>query len=154
MEDVLVNSCQRVYDTLGFGLGELVYEKALIIELRSRGIKCENEIDIRLDYIDMNNESHFLTSLRIDIIIKPDIILELKTVETEMKRNSKPYYQVKRYEKLMNAKQCYLINFGKKGLEIYECSGKLFENKIKTDNIPKRTILKIDINNYKENENN
>ena len=127
MDRVILDACKRVYDRLGFGLMELTYEKALKIELESRSIKCENEIYVNLDYEDINGEKYFLTALRIDILIKPDIVLELKTVKSVLKKDDKEYYQILRYEKLLNARDSYLINFGMKDLEVYKCTGGLFE---------------------------
>lgn len=123
IQEKIVESCKRVYNQLGYGLMELNYEKALVIDLKSIGIKCDNEIYVNLDYQDINGEKHFLTSLRIDILIKPDIVIELKTVKSILKKDDKEYYQVKRYEKLLNARESYLVNFGIKGLEIYQCTG-------------------------------
>ena len=124
-QNVLLESCQKIYDDLGYGLAELVYEKALKIELTSRGIKCENELYVNLHYTASDNEEYFLTSLRIDIIVYLNgrkIILELKTVKSELKEDDKEYYQAKRYERLLNADNSYLINFGKR-LEVYNLGG-------------------------------
>ena len=133
-QEILLESCQRVYDDLGYGLAELVYEKALKLELISRGIRCENELYVNLDYTTSNNEKYFLTALRIDIIVymgrnnRHKIILELKTVKSELKQDDKEYYQAKRYERLTNADNSYLINFGKR-LEVYNLGGE-FQNLI------------------------
>ena len=128
IEEIIIKSCNRVYETLGFGLMETTYEKALKVELQSRYIPCDNEVYVNLDYQDINGEKHFLTSLRIDILIKkPRIILELKTIKGELKKKDKEYYQVKRYGKLMGIDNLYLVNFGLSKLEIYRCNGDEFE---------------------------
>ena len=125
-EQILLESCQRVYQQLGYGLAELVYEKALKLELKERGIKCENELYVNQTYLTSTNEEYFLTGLRIDIMVylnnNQKIILELKTVKSELKQDDKEYYQAKRYERLTNARNSYLINFGKR-LEVYNLSG-------------------------------
>lgn len=125
MDEVIISSCKRVYETLGFGLMEVSYEKALKMELRSRGYLSDNEVYVNVEYEDSNGEKHFITSLRIDILIKSPkrVVLELKTVQSVLKRISKEYNQVKRYEKLLKVDTSYLINFGLKGLEVYNTSG-------------------------------
>jgi GxxExxY protein len=124
MEKIILESSKKVYDQLGYGLMETTYEKALKLELTSRGVRCENEVYTNLYYEDSNNDEHFLTALRMDILIKePEIILELKTVKSVLKKDDKEYYQVLRYKKIMNIDKCYLINFGIKGLEVYNCEG-------------------------------
>lgn len=125
MDEVIISSCKRVYETLGFGLMEVSYEKALKMELRSRGYLSDNEVYVNVEYEDSSGEKHFITSLRIDILIKsPErVVLELKTVQSVLKRISKEYNQVKRYEKLLKVDTSYLINFGLKGLEVYNTSG-------------------------------
>ena len=133
-EQILLESCERVYEQLGYGLAELVYEKALKTELRIRGVKCENEVYINLPYTGSNNEEFFMTSLRMDIVVylgrnnRRKIILELKTVKSELKQDDKEYYQAKRYENLTGAENSYLINFGKR-LEVYNLGGE-FQNLI------------------------
>ena len=128
MESIIIESCKRVYEQLGFGLMELTYEKALKCELLSRNIKCENEYYVNMFYESSDNEKHFLTPLRIDILINnPKIVIELKTVKSVLKNEDKEFYQVTRYQGLVNAEQCYLVNFGIKGLEIYRCTGGEFE---------------------------
>ena len=132
-EQSLLESCQRVYQELGYGLSELVYEKALKTELTTRQIKCENEVYINLSYTASNNEEYFMTSLRMDIVAylnnNEKIILELKTVKSELKQDDKEYYQAKRYQRLTNANNSYLINFGKR-LEVYNLGNDEFINLI------------------------
>lgn len=133
LEEALVESCNKVYNVLGFGLMETTYEKALIYELRSRGVTCDNEVYINLDYEDNNGDSFILTSLRMDVVIyRPEkLVLELKTVKSLLKKDDKEYYQVKRYERLLgDTRGSYLINFGIKGLEIYRTTGEEYESLI------------------------
>lgn len=130
-EKKLIESCKRVYEQLGFGLMELTYEKGLKIELQSLGVKCDNEEYVNLYYEDRDNEKHFLTSLRMDIVVKkPSCVIELKTVKSVLKKDDKEYYQALRYQKITGVEKCYLVNFGIKGLEIYNCNDDDFKNLI------------------------
>ena len=74
-----------VYDNIGPGHNEKVYQKALICELMCRRFVIDSERHISVKYIDSLGKSHVLESERIDIYIhnndkynEGDIILELK----------------------------------------------------------------------------
>lgn len=70
----------EVYNTLGPGLLESVYEEALVFELQERGLKVERQMEVPIQY--KGNE--LKTALRLDLLIENRIIVELKSVE-EMK---------------------------------------------------------------------
>ena len=69
-----------VYNELGPGLLESVYEEALVFELKERGLKVERQVEVPIRY--KGNE--LKTPLRLDLLIENTIIVELKSVE-EMK---------------------------------------------------------------------
>lgn len=128
--DKLIEASKKVYEQLGYGLNELVYEKALQIELNSiDNFRCDNEIYTNLFY-EKGDDKYFLTSLRIDILVERPVkaIIELKTIKGTLKKDDKEYFQAKRYQKLMNTDECYLVNFGLKGLEVYDCNVEEFNN--------------------------
>ena len=66
-----------VYNALGPGLLESVYEEALCFELEQRGLKVERQKLIPLNY----KGNALKTDLRLDIIVEDRIIIELKSVE-------------------------------------------------------------------------
>ena len=121
----------KVYGDLGFGLNEIAYEKALSEELRDFGFHTQTEAHINEYYVTSSGRKIEVACLRIDILVDNDIILELKTIESNIQKldkktntlkkddlmNTKEYLQCKRYKKLMKIPTCYLINFGKKNLE-------------------------------------
>ena len=94
-----------VYNDLGPGLLESVYEEALCYELQQRGLKVERQTQVPIMY-----KGNFLkTDLRLDIMVEDTVIIELKSVE-----ELKPvfYKQTKTYLKLMNKHIGLLVNFG------------------------------------------
>ena len=94
----------EVYNTLGPGLLESVYEEALCYELANRGLRCERQKRVPLVY-----KGRELTSdLRLDILVEDQIIIELKAVE-DIKAVF--YKQLKTYLKLTNLKLGLLVNF-------------------------------------------
>jgi len=94
-----------VYNALGPGLMESVYEEALCFELTQKGLKVERQKQVPLFYKGVQLK----TDLRLDILVEDQIIIELKSVE-EMKPVF--YKQTKTYLKLMNKHLGLLVNFG------------------------------------------
>ena len=94
-----------VYNDLGPGLLESVYEEALSYELEQRGLKIERQKQVPVMY----KGNLLKTDLRLDILVEDMIIIELKSVE-----ELKPvfYKQTKTYLKLMDKHIGLLVNFG------------------------------------------
>ena len=93
-----------VYNTLGLGLLESVYEEALVYELLQRGLKVERQVEVPILY----KGQELKTALRLDLLIENTIIVELKSVE-EMK----PVFakQLLTYLRLLNKRVGLLVNF-------------------------------------------
>lgn len=61
---------------LGSGFLEKVYENALILELRGRGLKAENQVPLKVFYKENLVGEYFA-----DILVEDQVIVELKSVE-------------------------------------------------------------------------
>ena len=98
-----------VYNELGPGLLESVYEEALAFELEERGLKVERQVEVPIIY--KGNE--LKTALRLDLMVNNQVIIELKSVE-EMK----PVFakQLLTYLKLMKKHVGLLVNFNTSNL--------------------------------------
>ena len=94
----------EVYKTLGPGLLESVYEKALVHELTLRGISVRAQVEIEMNYKGVNLGD----GLRLDLLVDDKLIVELKSVE-ELKPVH--YKQLKTYLKLTDRRLGLLINF-------------------------------------------
>jgi GxxExxY protein len=66
----------EVNNTLGPGFLEKVYENALIVELKIRGLKAKSQAPIKVTYKDETVGEYFA-----DIIVEDKVIIEIKTVE-------------------------------------------------------------------------
>ena len=93
-----------VYNSLGPGLLESVYEEALVFELQQRGLKVERQLEVPIRY----KGQELKTALRLDLLIENTIIVELKSVE-EMK----PVFakQLLTYLRLLDKHVGLLVNF-------------------------------------------
>ena len=67
-----------VFNELGPGLLESVYEAALAFELKEMGLKTRTQVPMPASYKGVMLELGF----RLDIIINDSIIIEIKSVET------------------------------------------------------------------------
>ncbi len=99
-----IGACFEVYNELGPGLLESVYEKALRRELELRGLGMESQVPVDIIYKGASVGS----DLRLDIIVENTLIIELKSVETLLPIHFK---QVRTYMKLLDKKVGLLVNF-------------------------------------------
>jgi GxxExxY protein len=95
-----------VYNKLGYGFAEKVYENALCIELRKAGLKAEKQFPITVYYDD-----EVVGDFKADIIVNDCLILELKAVDDEIETHEA---QLLNYLKATDAEVGYILNFGLK----------------------------------------
>ena len=88
---------------LGPGFLEKVYENALLIELRERGLKTENQVPIAVKY-----KGYSVGEYIADLFVEGKVIIELKTVETITKLHEA---QLLNYLKATGVKVGLLVNF-------------------------------------------
>ena len=74
--DIVLKSFYKVYNELGFGFLEKVYENALMIELRNNGLQSSQQSPIKVFYQQTQVGIYFA-----DILVENKIILELKAGE-------------------------------------------------------------------------
>ena len=98
-------AAMEVYNTLGPGLLESIYHKAMIYELQSRGLDVKSEVPLEVYYKGILIEK----SLRLDLLVEDQIIVELKSVEDILPIH---YKQLKTYLELYKKELGWLINFG------------------------------------------
>lgn len=93
----------EVNRVLGPGFLEKVYEKALLIELKRRGLKAESQVPIKVSYKKENVGEYF-----VDILVEEKVIVEVKTVETFDKIHEA---QLLNYLKASGIQVGLLVNF-------------------------------------------
>jgi GxxExxY protein len=94
----------EVYNTLGPGLLESVYQQAMIFELKERGLQVEAEIPLPVIYKDVKLECGY----RLDLLVEEKVVVELKSVEQVKDVHHK---QILTYLGLSNLKLGLLVNF-------------------------------------------
>lgn len=98
-----------VYNELGPGLLESVYEEALAFELQQRGLEVARQVEVPILY----KGNSLKTPLRLDLLVENQVIVELKSVE-EMK----PVFAklLLTYLRLLDKRLGLLVNFNTSNL--------------------------------------
>jgi GxxExxY protein len=106
----IIGCAYKVYNTMGYGFLESVYEKCLLIELRKTGLKSEYQKQIIVKY-----EGEVVGNFIADIFVEDLIILELKSVKNLAKAHE---VQLVNYLVATETNVGLLINFGEDKVEI------------------------------------
>lgn len=104
--DKIIKCFYEVYNTLGYGFLEKVYENAMILELKSAGLLAEAQKPIKVNYKGITVGDYCT-----DIIVEKKVIVELKASEKIKEENE---YQLINYLKATDVQVGLLLNFGKK----------------------------------------
>lgn len=117
--DEIISLFYKVYNRLGYGFLEQVYQNALYYELCKNGFECSVQKDINVYY-----DGKRVGSYRADIVVNNLIILELKAAEEIHEAHIN---QLTNYLKATDVEVGLLLNFGKKP----EFKRRVFMNKYK-----------------------
>ena len=105
-------ACFEVYNTLGFGFLEAVYQEALALEFKKVGVPYVEQKELTLQYKGMPLQQFY----KADFVWFDKIVVELKAV-AELKKEH--VAQVMNYLKATGLKLGLLANFGNpKNVEI------------------------------------
>jgi GxxExxY protein len=106
----IIGAAIEVHRRLGPGFLESVYEKALIIELRKRGLAVQDQVEIVVTYDGVEVGRH-----RLDLLVEDTIIAELKAIKN---LEDVHFAVVRAYLKAAGKHHGLLLNFAKVTLEI------------------------------------
>lgn len=101
----IIKAFYNVYNRLGYGFLEKVYENSMLIELKKFGLKCKGQFPIKVFYDDTNVGEYFA-----DIIVNDLVIVELKAAENLCEEHE---CQLVNYLKATEIEVGLLLNFGK-----------------------------------------
>ncbi len=113
----IIKAYYNVYNTLGFGFLEKVYENAMVIEFSSMGFEVEKQRRIKVHYQGKEVGEYFA-----DLTVNDQVIIELKAAEFLCEEYE---FQLINYLKASQIEVGLLLNFGKKP----ELKRKVFSNK-------------------------
>jgi len=110
LTEEIIGHAYRVYNKMGFGFLESVYEKCMLIELRKAGLNAESQKPITVYYED-EVVGEFVT----DILVNDTVIVELKSVRRIIRAHE---VQLVNYLVTTGKPIGLLINFGEKTVEV------------------------------------
>ena len=105
----IIGCAMKVHSTLGNGFQEVVYQRALAIEMKLNGLVYQREMSMPIFY---QNEQ--IGTRRVDFFVENSVMLELKAVEKIEDVNKA---QAINYLEAYNMGDGLLINFGGLSLE-------------------------------------
>lgn len=120
LTEKIIGCAYDVYNTLGAGFLESVYEQSLLIELRSQGLDIQSQVSLDVYY-----RGQPVGCFTPDLIVNDTVIVELKAVEALAKIHEA---QLVNYLTATGKQVGLLINFGPDGVVV--------KRKVRTLNIP------------------
>ena len=106
LTDKIICAFYNVYNILGSGFLEKVYENALAIELKKIGLSVTQQVSVKVYYDGVQVGDYYA-----DIIVNDLVILELKAAESL--RNDH-FAQLTNYLRATDKEVGLLLNYGKK----------------------------------------
>jgi GxxExxY protein len=116
LTDAIIKTFYEVYNELGYGFLEKVYQNSMYLELKNKGYQVEAQKKIKVYYKGTEVGEYYA-----DLIVENLIILELKAVDYIVKDFEN---QILNYLRSTDCEVGLLLNFGKKP----EFKRKIFEN--------------------------
>lgn len=105
----IIGACMEVHATIGQGFKEVIYQRALAIELESLGLGYEREREVSVYY-----RSKVIGKCRVDFLVEGCVMVELKALKA---LEDGHIAQAKNYLETFKMKIGLLINFGSQSLE-------------------------------------
>ncbi|MFQ6115164.1 MAG: GxxExxY protein [bacterium] len=118
----IIAAFYTVYNTLGYGFLEKVYENALAIEVRKSGLNVVQQSNIKVYY-----EKKVIGDYYADLLVENSVIIETKAASALSEEHEA---QLTNYLRATEIEVGLLLNFGKTP----EFKRKIFENKLKKGN--------------------
>ena len=117
--DQIIKAFYTVYNTLGYGFLEKVYENAMLIELKKTGLNAIAQHPVKVYYDNQQVGVYFA-----DLLVDNCVIVELKTADGIANENEA---QLVNYLKATEIEVGLVMNFGKKA----QFKKKAFSNEYK-----------------------
>ena len=106
LTDKIIACAYDVYNQLGFGFSEKVYENAMMIKIAQKGLTAVQQAPVNVFF-----EKQLVGEYFPDLLVENKVIVELKAVSTLSKAHEA---QLVNYLKATGIKVGLLVNFGEK----------------------------------------
>jgi len=105
----IIGCAMKVHSTLGNGFQEVIYQRALAIEMRKQGLDFAKEMEMTIYY-----EGEEIGTRRVDFFVEGKIMVELKAI---IELNDTNLNQCRNYLEAYHLPVGLLINFGSNSLQ-------------------------------------
>ena len=105
----IIGCSMKVHSTLGSGFQEVIYQRALAIEMEKQGLSYKREMEMEIFYDEIQ-----IGTRRVDFFVKDRIMVELKA---KTKLDDSHLAQAMNYCQAYGLPIGLLVNFGSKSLE-------------------------------------
>jgi GxxExxY protein len=129
LTDKVIGTFYEVYNELGFGFLESVYENSLVIALRDKGFKIEQQISVPVWF-----RGQRVGDFVADLVVENMVILELKAVRAIDEAHKA---QLLNYLKATEIEVGLLLNFGQSA----EFKRLAFDNQRKKQKTSEKSII-------------
>ena len=119
----IIGCAMKVHNTLGNGFQEVIYQRALAIEMKKEELGFLREMEMIIFYEEID-----IGTRRVDFFVENAVMLELKAVE---KLQPVHKAQAINYCEAYNIADGLLINFGGLSLEFNRVYNRKHQNKVK-----------------------
>jgi GxxExxY protein len=106
----IIGCAYQVYNKMGFGFLESVYEKCLMIELKKAGLIAESQVPIHVEY-----DGAIVGEFVADILVQDLVIIELKSVKRIVRAHE---IQVVNYLTATHKEIGLILNFSETKVEV------------------------------------
>ena len=114
----------QVHRVLGNGFQEVIYQRALAIEMQKQGLAFEREMEMTIIY-----DGFDIGTRRVDFFVEEKVMVELKAIE---RLEDVHKAQAINYCEAYNIADGLLINFGGKSLDFKRVYNKKLVNVLNT----------------------
>lgn len=115
----IIGCAMRVHSALGNGFQEVIYQRALELEMRLDGLEFQREMEMPIFYRSVN-----IGTRRVDFFVENEIMVELKAI---IQLEDVHLAQAINYLEAYNMKTGLLLNFGSKSLTFKRLINKKFK---------------------------
>jgi GxxExxY protein len=107
----IIGAAMKVHSTLGNGFQEVIYQRALAIEMTKQGLSFQRELEMQIYY-----DEQEIGTRRVDFLVEDKVMVELKALTV---LEDVHLAQAINYLEAYKLEVGLLINFGAKSLEYH-----------------------------------
>jgi len=105
----IIGAAMKVHSVLGNGFQEVIYQRALDIEMNKQGLQCQRELEMQIYY-----DGHEIGTRRVDFLVEDKVMVEIKALTA---LEDVHLAQAINYLEVYNLEIGLLLNFGAKSLQ-------------------------------------